>query len=370
MEPAKKRRTSPVWEHLDLISPNKVKCLLCSRELGYNNNTSSMLRHYRAIHEIKEGNGGRPRPTRKQDLDEALVNLIGFVALLDPNYVIPTRQAIKAMVDAKYVLERNKAIAEMQKVAAVSLTSDMWTSINMDVYLAVTCHFVDDNTRLNSVLLGVQQFPQTHTAENLARVKASLMEEWGITDKARKLVGYFRSSTLAKEKLVSVQRQLGRPTLKLLQEVETRWNSTYHMLQRLVDLREPVGAALASLNTEITTLTSAEFTTIRNKLWHKLDQTVKLSRKTKNATADATVEVQRYLAEPNIGRLEDPLNYWQTQKHVYPNLHKLAVTFLCTPASSVPCERVFSKAGEVVSKKRNRLSPKTVEKILFLNKNQ
>ncbi|KAJ4929375.1 hypothetical protein JOQ06_004984 [Pogonophryne albipinna] len=81
----------------------------------------------------------------KQDLDEALVNLIvkdtqpfsvvadvgfrAFVALLDPNYVIPTRQAIKAMVDAKYVLESNKAIAEMKKVAAVSLTSDMWTSI-------------------------------------------------------------------------------------------------------------------------------------------------------------------------------------------------------------------------------------------------
>ncbi|KAK1888545.1 Zinc finger BED domain containing protein 4 [Dissostichus eleginoides] len=197
MEPAKKRRTSPVWEHLDLISPNKVKCLVCSRELGYNNNTSSMLRHYRAIHEIKEGHGGGPvqaRPTRKQDLDEALVNLIvkdtqpfsvvedvgfrAFVALLDPNYVIPTRQAIKAMVDAKCVLERNKAIAEMQKVAA-------------------ECN----------------NFPK-HTAENLARVKASLMEEWGITDK---------------EKLVSVQRQLGRPTLKLLQEMETRWNSTYHI---------------------------------------------------------------------------------------------------------------------------------------------
>ncbi|XP_033990656.1 zinc finger BED domain-containing protein 4-like [Trematomus bernacchii] len=523
MEPAKKRKTSPMWEYFDQISHNKVKCLLCSRELGYSNNTSSMLRHYRAMHEMKEGHAGDAggpaqgtRPTRKQDLDEALVNLIvkdtqpfsvvedvgfrAFVALLDPNYVIPKRQAVKAMVEAKYALERSKAIADMQKVVAVSLTSDMWTSINMDAYLAVTCHFVDDNTRLNSVLLGVQQFPQTHTAENLARVKTSLMEEWGITDKvtclvtdgaanmiscgkhlklrhaiciahtlnlivkksldmtpvlsdirakSRKLVGFFRSSTLAKEKLVSVQRQMGRPTLKLLQEVETRWNSTYHMLQRLVDLREPVGAALASLNTDITTLTSAEFTTISgclsllsgfndatielseeknvsgskvvpllkmleqmlqeemaktaeavakemgehllrqlrerlhtlqsmsimslatlldprfkligffspskaaeatkrlvaecgalirtpedvqpeenpstsqpeqeipgNKLWQKLDRTVKLSRKTKNPTADATVEVQRYLAEPNIGRLEDPLNYWQTQRHV------------------------------------------------------
>ncbi|KAK1874578.1 Zinc finger BED domain containing protein 4 [Dissostichus eleginoides] len=83
-----------------------------------------------------------------------------------------------------------------------------------------------------------------------------------IRAKARQLVGQFRSSTLAKDKLVSVQKQLGRPTLKLLQEVETRWNRTYNMLQRLVDLREPVGAALASLNMEITTLTSAEFTTI------------------------------------------------------------------------------------------------------------
>ncbi|KAK1882424.1 Glutamate receptor 4 [Dissostichus eleginoides] len=271
-------------------------CDISPRELGYNNNTSSMLRHYRAIHEIKEGHGvgpaqGRPRPTRKQDLDEALVNLIvkdtqpfsvvedvgfrAFVALLDPNYVIPTRQAIKAMVDAKYVLERNKAIAEMQKVAAVSLTSDMWTSINMDAY---------DNTRLNSVLLGVQQFPQTHTAENLARVKASLIEEWGITDK---------------EKLVSVQRQLGRPTLKLLQEVETRWNSTYHMLQRLVDLREPVGAALASLNTEITTLTSAEFTTISgclSLLSGFNDATIELSEE-KNVSGSKVVPLLKMLEQ-------------------------------------------------------------------------
>lgn len=89
-----------------------------------------------------------------------------------------------------------------------------------------------------------------------------------------------------------------------------------------------------------------------------------------NVTADATVEVQRYMMEPNIGRQEDPLQYWERQKHLYPSLHKLAVAFLSTPASSVPCERVFSKAGEILCKKRNRLNPKTVEKLLFLNKNE
>ena len=90
---------------------------------------------------------------------------------------------------------------------------------------------------------------------------------------------------------------------------------------------------------------------------------------TQNLTVDVNIEVQRYMMEPNIGRLEDPLQYWERQKHIYPHLYDLATKFLCTPASSVPCERVFSKAGEILSKKRNRLSPATVEKLLFLNKN-
>lgn len=107
-----------------------------------------------------------------------------------------------------------------------------------------------------------------------------------------------------------------------------------------------------------------------SKLWHRLDTSVMEARKTQNVTADATVEVQRYLSEPNISRLEKPLEYWERQKFLYENLYRLALAFLCTPASSVPCERVFSKAGEVVSKKRNRLKPKTVEKLLFLNKNE
>uniref|UniRef100_A0A3B5QTD9 HAT C-terminal dimerisation domain-containing protein n=1 Tax=Xiphophorus maculatus TaxID=8083 RepID=A0A3B5QTD9_XIPMA len=485
-----------------------------------------------------------------------------FVSKLDPKYVLPTRQ--------RYI----------EKVVAVSLTSDMWTSINMDAYLAVTCHFVEENEKLSSVLLGVQAFPQSHTAENIACVKASLMEEWGISGKvtcmvtdsapnmvasvrelklrhhicvahtlnlvvkreldqhpvlsglrakARKLVGYFRSSTTAKEKLKQVQLQLGMQATKLMQEVETRWNSTYLMLQRLVELREPVGAALAGLHTDIPFFTASEFdivvaclsslspfydattelsaeehvsaskvipllkmiakvlqeedtksapavaveigeqlirqlreklhmlqsmsilslatlldpqfkliaffsntkaaeavkrltsecatvirrntekntheipqastsqeftggnvlyyilrllipiTTLTNmtcgfhlgsRLWQRLDTSVMEAKRTQNVSEDATVEIQRYLSEANISRLENPLEYWANHRSLYPNLYKLALIYLCTPASSVPCERVFSKAGEVVSKKRNRLKPKTVEKLLFLNKNQ
>ena len=71
----------------------------------------------------------------------------------------------------------------MEEAAAVSLTADMWTSIHMDAYLAVTCHFINDTHTLSTVLLGVQKFPQAHIAANLAAAKASIMEEWGITSK-------------------------------------------------------------------------------------------------------------------------------------------------------------------------------------------
>ena len=59
-----------------------------------------------------------------------------------------------------------------------------------------------------------------------------------------------------------MNKQMGRPQLKLIQEVDTRWNSTYHMLQRIYDLREPVGAALAGLRTDIVPLLSQNYVII------------------------------------------------------------------------------------------------------------
>ncbi|XP_034455384.1 zinc finger BED domain-containing protein 4-like [Hippoglossus hippoglossus] len=128
-----------------------------------------MLRHYRALHENKETNQGGPSPGEKNDVDEALVNMViedsqpftivedkGFrklVKAFNPTYVLPTRQ----------------------------------------------------------------------------------------------------------ERLTQVQEQMGRPALKLIQEVDTRWNSTYHMLQRVYDLREPVGAALAGLRTDVAPLSSEQY---------------------------------------------------------------------------------------------------------------
>ncbi len=61
----------------------------------------------------------------------------------------------------------------------MSLTLNMWTSINMDAYPAVTCHFIDSKTS-EFYFIRPSEIPAGTTAENLACVKTSLMEEWGI----------------------------------------------------------------------------------------------------------------------------------------------------------------------------------------------
>ncbi|KAF7652539.1 hypothetical protein LDENG_00095070 [Lucifuga dentata] len=95
-----------------------------------------------------------------------------------------------------------------------------------------------------------------------------------------------------------------------------------------------------------------------------INVTAELER-SQNATTDATVEVQQYISEAYLSRGEDPLNYWATRETVYSNLCKHVKRYLHMQATSAPCEWVFSKAGEVVSRQRSRLKPNMVEMILF-----
>lgn len=82
-------------------------------------------------------------------------------------------------------------------------------------------------------------------------VKDSLAADTELDDlrsKVRRVVGFFRSSCTAKKKLDNLQKDLKMPQLRLLQEVETRWNSTYLMLERFFNLREPLSAAMSNMD--------------------------------------------------------------------------------------------------------------------------
>lgn len=69
--------------------------------------------------------------------------------------------------------------------------------------------------------------------------------------KCRRLVGYFKHSALATSGLAQRQKALGfKNVKKVVQEVPTRWNSTFHMLQRLVLLKQPIRVYLEDVLSE------------------------------------------------------------------------------------------------------------------------
>ncbi|KAI4900017.1 hypothetical protein NFI96_023279 [Prochilodus magdalenae] len=73
------------------------------------------------------------------------------------------------------------------------------------------------------------------------------------------MVEFFHRSTAATEKLKSTQRQMGMPELKLKQECVTRWNSTFHMLKRILDSKDAVISTLAVISALVDPLCQEEW---------------------------------------------------------------------------------------------------------------
>ena len=82
------------------------------------------------------------------------------------------------------------------------------------------------------------------------------------------------------------------------------------------------------------------------------EKRVEDSTQSRTDTVGALVEKQQYLQHSNIDHHEDPwpLVWWKQNCSHLPMLQELAKKYLCIPATSVPAERLFSKAGEVVTK--------------------
>lgn len=68
----------------------------------------------------------------------------------------------------------------------------------------------------------------------------------------KKIVGHFKHSQLACSQLEDVQNELGMPIKRLQQDVSTRGNSTFYMMQSLVEQRTAVGAYAADFDLPLT----------------------------------------------------------------------------------------------------------------------
>jgi len=105
-------------------------------------------------------------------------------------------------------------------------------------------------------------------------------------------------------------------------------------------------------------------------LWAQVDEMVKVH----DAEPDDNYKVSQkmvnaYLSEANAPRHSNPLLYWKEKQASWPLLSTLARKYLAPPCTTVPSERLFSTAGNIVTDKRTRLDAEKLEMLLFLNKN-
>lgn len=83
--------------------------------------------------------------------------------------------------------------------------------------------------------------------------------------KCRNMVGYFRHSEVGNRMLVEKQKQLGcESVLKLKQDIRTRWNSTFLMLERLIKLKEPLTIVMITIREAPSNLSSDEWSIIED----------------------------------------------------------------------------------------------------------
>ena len=96
----------------------------------------------------------------------------------------------------------------------------------------------------------------------------------------------------------------------------------------------------------------------------------KVQSPTSNMGSAEEKEIRNYKLEESIYLNDDPLEWWMKNEKRYPSLSLLAKHLLAIPATSVPSERMFSKAGCILNNKRSSLSSEMANQLIFLSHNR
>lgn len=211
-----------------------------------------------------------------------------FFKALDPSYILPNRKAISnTLLPQLYSKIKQDVLVKVSKASAVCLTTDCWTLKTTTSFMAVTCHFIDEDFTLLLFLLNCFSFTERHIVDNLACELKKITDEWAFTSnvaacvtdnasnitaairktewkhvtcfahtlnlivreslkhiqvtvaKVKNVVEYFHRSTVVTQWLKATQKQMGLEELRLKQDV-IRWNSTYCMLMRFWQQKEAI----------------------------------------------------------------------------------------------------------------------------------
>uniref|UniRef100_A0A803KML7 BED-type domain-containing protein n=1 Tax=Chenopodium quinoa TaxID=63459 RepID=A0A803KML7_CHEQI len=188
----------------------------------------------------------------------AVRKLINYI---NPDVKLVSRNTLKADVLKMFKREKDKLKEELSVVKGrISLTSDCWTSITTDGYMSLTAHFVDNQWNLQKKILNFRFLPPPHTGVHMSDHVYDFLKEWGIQKKimcitldnassndvfadvikneldlVRETVKYCKGSQARKQRFLTCVAHVELDSSRgLRQDVPTRWNSTYLMLENVL----------------------------------------------------------------------------------------------------------------------------------------
>ncbi|KIM61894.1 hypothetical protein SCLCIDRAFT_120712 [Scleroderma citrinum Foug A] len=88
----------------------------------------------------------------------------------------------------------------------------------------------------------------------------------------------------------------------------------------------------------------------------------------KKSSMGWSAELHLYLSEiaENVTRDTDVIDWWGKHCLIYPTLFLMAQDVCRIPASSVPCEHLFSAGGQIATDRRSRLGSDQFEQLQIL----
>lgn len=87
----------------------------------------------------------------------------------------------------------------------------------------------------------------------------------------------------------------------------------------------------------------------------------------RSEVVDWQAELNEYLDSPCASEDADILEWWRAHEKVYPILSKMAKDLLCIQATSVPVERLFSHASQIIVPRRRMLKDDIFKALCTIN---
>ncbi|KAL4563192.1 hypothetical protein LXL04_027228 [Taraxacum kok-saghyz] len=123
----------------------------------------------------------------KHDLPFKFVEYEGIRAIfryLNEKVITICRNTAKEDVLKLYKREKEKLHKLFEILPGrISLTADLWSSINTDGFLCVTSHFINEEWKLKKRILNFQCMPPPHNGVCLTETLSTLLSDWGIDKK-------------------------------------------------------------------------------------------------------------------------------------------------------------------------------------------